>query len=193
MTSAATNSTHSFSAFDLPARLAAKADPALIGIDEAHFEALANTLDTQLADLEKRLAEARKAPGGIGQAVMERDLEVRRLAARLRLLRRFGLDLCLGRMVTADGGEPIYIGRLGLANDEGRRLLVDWRAPASEPFFAATHADPMGLVSRRRYRWTGGLPALNSVALPRCARFRLSREWSAADSGSRPDQPFPNP
>jgi DNA helicase IV len=156
MTSAATNSTHSFSAFDLPARLAAKADPALIGIDEAHFEALANTLDTQLADLEKRLAEARKAPGGIGQAVMERDLEVRRLAARLRLLRRFGLDLCLGRMVTADGGEPIYIGRLGLADDEGRRLLVDWRAPASEPFFAATHADPMGLVSRRRYRWTGG-------------------------------------
>lgn len=50
----------------------------------------------------------------------------------------------------------MYIGRLGLTDSEGRRLLVDWRSPAAEPFFAATHADPMGLVSRRRYRWTGG-------------------------------------
>ncbi len=50
----------------------------------------------------------------------------------------------------------VYVGRLGLADAEGRRLLVDWRSPAAEPFFAATHAQPMGLVSRRRYRWTLG-------------------------------------
>jgi hypothetical protein len=35
-------------------------------------------------------------------------------------------------------------------------LLLDWRSPAAEPFFGATHANPMGLVSRRRYRWTRG-------------------------------------
>ena len=33
---------------------------------------------------------------------------------------------------------------------------VDWRSPAAEPFFGATHANPMGLVSRRRYRWSRG-------------------------------------
>ena len=87
---------------------------------------------------------------------MERDLEARRLSARLRTLRRFGLDLCLGRMVGADDAEPVYIGRLGLADTAGRRLLIDWRSPAAEPFFGATHANPMGLVSRRRYRWTRG-------------------------------------
>src|SRR3712207_7704952 len=38
----------------------------------------------------------------------------------------------------------------------GSRLLVDWRSPVAEPFFGATHADPMGLASRRRYRWTRG-------------------------------------
>src|SRR3712207_9003106 len=38
----------------------------------------------------------------------------------------------------------------------GSRLLVDWRSPAAEPFFGATHANPMGLASRRRYRWTRG-------------------------------------
>ena len=72
------------------------------------------------------------------------------------MLRRFGLDLCLGRMVSADSAEPVYIGRIGLTDRAGRRLLIDWRAPAAEPFFAATHANPMGLTSRRRYRWTGG-------------------------------------
>lgn len=87
---------------------------------------------------------------------MDRDIEVHRLTGRLRTLRRFGLDLCLGRMVGADDPEPVYIGRLGLTDGEGRRLLLDWRSPAAEPFFAATHADPMGLRSRRRYRWTGG-------------------------------------
>ncbi len=87
---------------------------------------------------------------------MDRDLEVHRLAARLRALRRFGLDLCLGHMVSADDGEATYVGRLGLTDSAGRRLLVDWRSPAAEPFFGATHANPMGLASRRRYRWTRG-------------------------------------
>ncbi len=87
---------------------------------------------------------------------MDRDMEVHRLSARLRVLRRFGLDLCLGRMVRADHPEPVYVGRLGLTDSAGRRLLLDWRSPAAEPFFGATHANPMGLASRRRYRWTGG-------------------------------------
>ena len=76
-----------------------------------------------------------------------------RLSARLRALRRYDLDLCLGRIVHADRDEPTYVGRFGLAGPDGRRLLVDWRSPAAEPFFAATHARPQGLVSRRRYRW----------------------------------------
>jgi hypothetical protein len=87
---------------------------------------------------------------------MDRDMEVHRLTARLRVLRRFGLDLCLGHMVAADGSEPVYVGRLGLTDSAGRRLLLDWRSPAAEPFFGATHANPMGLASRRRYRWTRG-------------------------------------
>jgi hypothetical protein len=87
---------------------------------------------------------------------MDRDMEIHRLGARLRVLRRFGLDLCLGRIVGADSPEPVYVGRLGLTDSAGRRLLLDWRSPAAEPFFGATHASPMGLASRRRYRWTRG-------------------------------------
>jgi DNA helicase IV len=144
------------SAFDLPGNLAAKADPALIADDERHFAAIAESLEQSIAELSDRLDAERKAPGGIGQKALDRDMEIHRLTARLRALRRFGLDLCLGRVVSADNSEPVYIGRLGLTDRTGRRLLIDWRSPAAEPFFGATHANPMGLASRRRYRWTRG-------------------------------------
>jgi len=144
------------SAFELPDHLTPKADPTLIAGDEQHFAAIAESLEQSSADLSDRLDAERKAPGGMGQAAMDRDMEIHRLTARLRALRRFGLDLCLGRIVSADNPEPVYVGRLGLTDSVGRRLLLDWRSPAAEPFFGATHANPMGLASRRRYRWTRG-------------------------------------
>jgi hypothetical protein len=144
------------SAFDLRGNLTAKADPALIAGDEQHFAAIAERLEQSIAELSDRLDAERRAPGGEGQEAMDRDLQIHRLTARLRVLRRFGLDLCLGHMVSADNPEPVYVGRLGLTDSAGRQLLLDWRSPAAEPFFGATHANPMGLASRRRYRWTRG-------------------------------------
>ena len=144
------------SAFALPERLAPKADPALIADDEAHFAAIAESLEQSIIDLSHRLETTLRAAGRIGQEAMDRDMEVHRLSARLRALRRFGLDLCLGHMVGADDLDPVYVGRLGLTDKTGRRLLIDWRSPAAEPFFGATHANPMGLASRRRYRWNDG-------------------------------------
>ncbi|WP_328936723.1 AAA family ATPase [Streptomyces tauricus] len=156
LTTRTTKPTRATSAFDLPEHLAPKADPRLIGGDEKHFAAIAESLDRAITELSDRLDTERKAPGGIGREAMERDAEIHRLTKRLRILRRFGLDLCLGHIVRADEPEPLYIGRLGLTDDDGRRLLIDWRSPAAEPFFAATHANPLGLASRRRYRWTRG-------------------------------------
>ncbi|GHA10141.1 DNA helicase [Streptomyces tauricus] len=156
LTTRTTRTTRATSAFDLPEHLAPKADPRLIGGDEKHFAAIAESLDRAITELSDRLDAERKAPGGIGREAMERDAEIHRLTKRLRTLRRFGLDLCLGHIVRADEPEPLYIGRLGLTDDDGRRLLIDWRSPAAEPFFAATHANPLGLASRRRYRWTRG-------------------------------------
>ncbi|WOH18833.1 RNA polymerase recycling motor ATPase HelR [Paenarthrobacter sp. GOM3] len=142
--------------FALPGHLSRKANPELIGGDEQHFAAIAETLTESIAELSERLQETRKQPAGRGQRALDRDQEIHRLTSRLRALRRFGLDLCLGRMVSADNPEPVYVGRLGLTDRYGRRLLVDWRSPAAEPFFGATHANPMNLLSRRRYRWTRG-------------------------------------
>ncbi|HEY0643184.1 MAG TPA: RNA polymerase recycling motor ATPase HelR [Nocardioides sp.] len=146
--------------FALPETLAAKTDPALIDRDRAHFAAIADSLEHAIAELEQSLAETKRTTARRGTAALERDQEVHRQTARLRALRRYDLDLCLGRIVHDGSGggvdETTYIGRFGLADRDGRRLLVDWRSPAAEPFFAATHAHPQGLVSRRRYRWSNG-------------------------------------
>ena len=95
--------TSTISAFNLPQRLIAKADPALISGDERHLAAVAESLDQQIAEVSERLDALRRAPGGKGRGALDRDLEIHRLTANLRLLRRFGLDVCLGRMVSTDG------------------------------------------------------------------------------------------
>lgn len=142
------------SAFNLPGHLSPKADPSLIAADEERFAAIAETLEHTVANLEQQLEAIKKAPSRFGQEAVEKDVETRRLTGRLKALKKFGLDLCLGSFVTQE--ETLYIGRLGLTDSDGQRLLVDWRSPAAEPFFGATHANPMGLASRRRYRWTRG-------------------------------------
>ncbi|MFT3888495.1 MAG: RNA polymerase recycling motor ATPase HelR [Arachnia sp.] len=133
-----------------------KADPLLIGPDEAHLSAIAAVLDARVAQLDARLAALRLEEAGPGHEALDRDLEIHRLTGRRRVLTSFGVDLCLGRMVFADRPEPVYVGRIGISADDGEPLVVDWRAPAARPFFAATHADPLDLASRRRYRWQSG-------------------------------------
>lgn len=98
------------SVFDLPGHRSPKADPALIAADEEHLAAVAESLRKTIGHLRDRLEAVRRTTGRHGQAALERDLEVHRLTARLRILGRFGPDLCLGRMVAHDGGEPVYVG-----------------------------------------------------------------------------------
>ena len=141
--------------FHLPENLHAKATAVLLDADRAQLARVAASLAGQRAELTRRLTDARRQDAGSGGAAVDRDLEIRRLSSRLRVLERFDIDICLGRMTPADG-DPVYIGRIGLAADDGTRLLVDWRTPAAEPYFAATMEDPHGIVSRRRYRWSGG-------------------------------------
>ncbi|MDI2035123.1 hypothetical protein PJL15_02249 [Paenarthrobacter nitroguajacolicus] len=113
------------SAFALPEHLERKANPKLIRSDERQFDAIATSLAESIAELSARLDVTRKQPGGRGQAALDRDQEIHRLTSRLRALRRFGLDLCLGRMVTVGNPEPVYVGRLGLTDSQGKRLLID--------------------------------------------------------------------
>ena len=92
---------HDIAPFALPRTLAAKSDPSLIDRDREHFARIATGLERAIADLEERLAEVRRTAVRHGTAALERDQEVHRLTTRLRALRRYDLDLCLGRIVHA--------------------------------------------------------------------------------------------
>ncbi|KAA0919266.1 RNA polymerase recycling motor ATPase HelR [Dietzia sp. ANT_WB102] len=150
------------STFALPGHLSHKADPAFIAADDRHFAAISRALEDRVADLSTRLDVRRRDPAGRGAHTIERASDIRRLVAELTTLRRFGLDVCIGHYSTATpgsgraGAAPVYVGRIGLTDATGTPLLVDWRTPAAEPFFAATLGDPRGVTYRRRYRWSGG-------------------------------------
>ncbi|MDH6182600.1 hypothetical protein M2152_002782 [Microbacteriaceae bacterium SG_E_30_P1] len=146
--------------FDLPLALTAKRSPNLIAGDEAHFAAIAAAIEQERTHVAARLDELRRRRGDTGAELRDRDDEIRRLSSRMSTLERYGAEACLGRIVPEASAEadpePLYIGRIGLTDASGIRLLVDWRTPAAEPFFAATHANALGLASRRRFRWSSG-------------------------------------
>ena len=132
-----------------PTALASLAD------DESHLTQVLDVVAAQLRDLQERRAALRLLEVPPGAARMQRDLEIESLSRRLHLLSRLGTDVCLGRVDRRDGSR-VYVGRLGLRDIDGRTLLVDWRTPEAEPFFAATLRTPGEVLRRRRFRWSGG-------------------------------------
>ncbi|GHH71005.1 DNA helicase [Streptosporangium violaceochromogenes] len=97
---------------------------------------------------------AQGGSGGTHQNRSERDTFAGMYAERLGRLWAVENGLCFGRLDNADR-TSLYIGRIGLADDEQRRLLIDWRAPVAQPFYGATPAASMG-VTRRRHLQTRG-------------------------------------
>ncbi len=85
---------------------------------------------------------------GSPQARTERDAKAAHFGDQAARLEQIEDRLVFGR-IDMDGGASHYIGRAGLPDDQGGRLLVDWRAPAARPFYQATAADPSGVLRRR--------------------------------------------
>ncbi|MFI5568508.1 HelD family protein [Streptomyces sp. NPDC051740] len=53
-------------------------------------------------------------------------------------------------------GELFYIGRRHVHDADGDPMVIDWRAPVSQPFYRASKKDPMDIALRRRFGYTGG-------------------------------------
>ncbi|MCM1969803.1 AAA family ATPase [Streptomyces sp. G1] len=53
-------------------------------------------------------------------------------------------------------GELFYIGRRHVHDAAGDPMVIDWRAPVSQPFYRASKKDPMDVGLRRRFGYTGG-------------------------------------
>ncbi|MFJ9105913.1 HelD family protein [Streptomyces sp. NPDC102405] len=70
---------------------------------------------------------------------------------RLDYLHSPGADRAEG----ADG-ERFYIGRRHVHDHDGDPMVIDWRAPVSQPFYRASKKDPMDVGLRRRFGYTRG-------------------------------------
>jgi DNA helicase IV len=107
-------------------------------------------LDRTVAAFEQALAElrSRHSTGGIDE--FANDALERMRAERIRVYTQASGPLYFGRIDRIEGG-PTYIGRHAIVDRRNRLLAINWRAPAAEPFYAATPRDPRGITLRRRF------------------------------------------
>ena len=94
--------------------------------------------------------------GGTSQARYEREVINENISDRLGQLDIGDASLVFGRIDHDETfGDSLYIGRVGVWDRKQDPVVVDWRAPASEPFYRATGVDPMGLDRRRHFATRG--------------------------------------
>ncbi|MCK0116630.1 AAA family ATPase [Isoptericola sp. S6320L] len=123
--------------------------------EQAVVTRLYDRLDTLRAVARERLADVRRVgPSGSPQNRSERDAFATLYADRAAQLDAVEDRLAFGRL-DLDDGEVRYVGRIGLADEEHRTLLTDWRAPAAQAFYRATAVHPDG-IRRRRHVVTAG-------------------------------------
>ncbi len=130
-------------------------DDAEIEREQAYVDTVYERLDDSAKVAQSLLAEG-MARGHIGHegGLVERDAMVYQASRRLSALNAAHDGLVFGRLDLA-GGEPRYIGRIGVRDADREILLVDWRAPAAAIFYQATGQDPAGVVRRRVLRCRG--------------------------------------
>jgi DNA helicase IV len=125
-----------------------------VGQEQAYVDMLYRLLDQARERTGQALTQTLGSggAGGTFQARVERDFTAAEQSRRLAQLNAVERGLVFGRTdarTEDDAPFTLYIGRIGLRDDEHEPRLIDWRAPASHPFYAATPRDPNGLIRRR--------------------------------------------
>lgn len=96
----------------------------------------AAVLEAQIEDRIKALADLSHTPLFFG---------------RLDYLHPVGADEAEGAE-----GERFYIGRRHVHDADGDPMVIDWRAPVSQPFYQASKKKPLDVGLRRRFGYTAG-------------------------------------
>jgi DNA helicase IV len=125
--------------------------------EQAYVSMLYERLDQVRDQAAQRRRGVERKTGSTPQAGVEWEAFNVLHAQRIAALDAASRGLCFGRLdLTA--GPTRYIGRVGLQHPEGageEPLLLDWRAPAAQPFYLATAVQPAGVGRRRRIATAG--------------------------------------
>ncbi|MFI9546888.1 HelD family protein [Streptomyces sp. NPDC052016] len=135
------------------------ADP--LARERSHLSASRSALRAMREDVEA-LDISDVTANWVNAQILERQIEERIKAladlsdtplffGRLDYLHAPGADRAEGAE-----GERFYIGRRHVHDADGDPMVIDWRAPVSQPFYRASKKDPMDIALRRRFGYTGG-------------------------------------
>ncbi|WP_035704080.1 ATP-binding domain-containing protein [Glycomyces tenuis] len=137
-----------------------------IETEQTRLDRLYARLDEIRDAAEARLDESRRKHVENEQELSQRDAESHFHRRRIAQLDAVEEGLCFGRLDYLASDRPMYLGRIGLHDEGGEQLLVDWRSEAGRRFYLATAASPAG-VRRRRHLHTKGrrIASLNDEVL----------------------------
>ncbi|WP_046505827.1 HelD family protein, partial [Streptomyces odonnellii] len=132
-----------------------------LGTERAHLSASRSALRAMREDVQA-LDITDVTANWVNAAVLEAQIEERIKAladlshtplffGRLDYLHAVGAAQAEG----ADG-DRFYIGRRHVHDADGDPMVIDWRAPVSQPFYRASKKDPLDVALRRRFGYTGG-------------------------------------
>ncbi|MER7952898.1 UvrD-helicase domain-containing protein [Streptomyces sp. NPDC096079] len=156
-----------------------------IGVEQEHLDQVYRRLEEKIHEAEFLMNDAaQRGQVGTPGALAERDAQVFRAGIHLNRLNNEFEDFLFGRIDllfgkdgkkgpdgaytsvepaedavrpdnTADIGETLHIGRIGVLDADYSPLVIDWRAPAAAPFYRSTPVDPGRVVRRRVIRSKG--------------------------------------
>ncbi|MET9673293.1 UvrD-helicase domain-containing protein [Streptomyces sp. NPDC006482] len=156
-----------------------------IGVEQEHLDQVYRRLEEKIHEAEFLMNDAaQRGQVGTPGALAERDAQVFRAGIHLNRLNNEFEDFLFGRIdllygkdgkkgpdgaytsvepaddavradSTADIGETLHIGRIGVLDSDYAPLVIDWRAPAAAPFYRSTPVDPGRVVRRRVIRSKG--------------------------------------
>jgi DNA helicase IV len=131
------------------------ADPAgPLERERAHLAASRTALRAMRADVEA-LDIKDVTANWVNAAVLQSEID-----ARIKALADLAhTPLFFGRLDYGDGheaGHRFYIGRRHVHDADGDPMVIDWRAPVSQPFYQASRTNPLDVALRRRFGYTGG-------------------------------------
>jgi len=126
-----------------------------LAAEQAHVDRVYARLEAVKADAAAVRADGHsRAQLGNSGGLYERDVLVHQATRRLQALDSEYDGLVFGRL-DLDSRAVRYVGRLGLRDERFEPLVMDWRAPASAPFYQATPEARMDVVRRRVIRSLG--------------------------------------
>ncbi|MEU2179897.1 HelD family protein [Streptomyces thermolilacinus] len=125
-----------------------------LGRERAHLAASRAALRAMREDVEA-LDIRDVTANWVNAAVLQRQIEdrVKALADLAHTPLFFGR---LDYLPTTQEGQRFYIGRRHVHDAHGDPMVIDWRAPVSQPFYRASRRDPQDVRLRRRFGYTGG-------------------------------------